>query len=103
MSRFFVDIVFSFIFLGIIEAVVKPIAIQFTKKSIIKLSPLVLHKLDLAFPSLLKTNDSNNLELFVRNTFSELSGEDWSDVDIDYFWKLYDPRVTFKKLSNIES
>ena len=103
MIRFLFDVLISFIILGLFEAVVKPFAIQVTKKSIIKLTPLVLDKFDEAFPNLINNKSLEDLDSFVRTTFSELSGEDWSNVNIDYFWDVYDPRVTLDKLKSSNS
>ena len=103
MIRFLVDVLLSFIVLGFFEAVVKPISIQLTKKSLIKFTPLVLDKLDQAFPDLIRSGSAENLDTFVRNTFSELSGEDWSNVDTEYFWRVYDLRVTLSKLKSSNS
>lgn len=103
MPRFLIDTIFSFILLGIIEAVVKPTAIQLTKKSLIKFTPLVLNKLDEAFPDLIRRSDAQSLDTFVRDTFSELSGEDWSNVDTTSFWRTYDLRVTLDKLNSLDN
>lgn len=100
MIRFLVDILISFIVLGFFEAVIKPISIQLTKKSLIKFTPLVLGKLDQAFPDLIRSGSAESLDTFVKNTFSELSGEDWSSIDTDYFWRIYDLRVTLDKLKS---
>jgi len=102
MIRFLVDILISFIILGLFETVIKPFSVQFTKKSLIKLTPLVLNRLDEAFPDLIRSNNAESLDTFVRDTFSELSGEDWSNVDTDSFWRTYDLRVTLYKLNSLD-
>jgi hypothetical protein len=103
MIRFLVDILISFIILGLFEAVIKPFSVQFTKRSLIKLTPLVLNRLDEAFPDLIRSNNAESLDTFVRDTFSELSGEDWSNIDTDSFWRTYDLRVTLDKLNSLDN
>ena len=103
MIRFLVDILISFIILGLFEAVIKPFSVRFTKRSLIKLTPLVLNRLDEAFPDLIRSNNAESLDTFVRNTFSELSGEDWSNIDTDSFWRTYDLRVTLDKLNSLDN
>jgi len=103
MIRFLIDVSISFIILGLFEAVVKPISIQLTKRSLIKFTPIVLNKLDQAFPDLIRSGNAESLDTFVRNTFSELSGEDWSNIDTDYFWRVYDLRVTLDKLKSLDN
>jgi hypothetical protein len=93
-------IVFSFIFLGFFESVIKPTATYFVKRKIVYWTPLVLSYVDDLLPSVFNFKDSVDLDKLVRDKFSELTGEDWSKVNIDYFWRIYDPRVTLSKLNS---
>ena len=61
---------------------------------------MVLAYVDKVFPDLVTGRSSKDLEQLVRVKFSELTGDDWSTADLNYFWKLYDPRVTLQKLDN---
>lgn len=98
MVRFLFDILISFVVLGLYEGLIKPISVYWTKKSLLKWTPLVLKKFDDAFPDLIHTGNTEDLDKFVRTAFSELSGEDWSNVSTDYFWRIYDLRVSLSKL-----
>lgn len=102
MFKFTLDIVLSILFLGIFETLIKPISINFTKRSIIKWTPLVLQEFDKVFPTLINSTNSVDLDKLVRDKFSELTGEDWSKINIDYFWQVYDLRVTLSKLTSLE-
>ena len=97
------DLIVSFILLGFIEAVVKPAATYWVRRKLIKWSPFVLSYVDNIFPTLILNDSSKDLDKLVRTKFSELTGEDWSAVNLDYFWSLYDPRITLKKSINIEN
>jgi hypothetical protein len=97
MFNFFLGFILSFFILGFVEAVIKPAATYWTKKSLVKFTPLVLDAVDKAFPSFFQSQSTIDLDYFVRNTFSQITGEDWTQVNLDYFWKLYDPRVTLTK------
>jgi hypothetical protein len=101
MFSFILDLFWSFLLLGLLEAVIKPIAKYWVQRKIILLSPAVLAYLDDVFPFLLKDTTPVNLEAIVRSKFSELTREDWSDVNIDYFWEVYDPRVTVAKFKSL--
>lgn len=97
------DFILFIIALGIVEAVLKPAAIHWTKKGLVKWTPVVLDELDRVFPSLLLAKSNQDLDFFVRAKFSELTGEDWSSVNIDYFWQTYDPRVALDKVISREA
>jgi hypothetical protein len=98
MFTWVLDLVISFILLGLVEVLIKPAAAYWVRRKLIRWTPLVLVYVDQVFPDLMAGNSSEDLEKLVRAKFSELTGTDWSDTDLDYFWKLYDPRVTLKKL-----
>lgn len=94
------NLVVSFGLLGLIEAVIKPAATYWVRRKIIRWTPVALAYVDKMFPDLVVGRSSEDLDQLVRVKFSELTGEDWSTADLNYFWKLYDPRVTLHKLAN---
>lgn len=102
MTHYLFDILLSVLFLGVFEAVIKPAVSYFTKKTLIKFTPLVLSYVDDVIPVLFRANSYTDLDKLVRNKFSELTGEDWSTINIDYFWRLYDLRVTLSKFNSSE-
>ena len=61
---------------------------------------MVLSYVDLVLPDFLLSSGPEDLDQLVRAKFSELTGSDWSNVNLDYFWQMYDPRVTLSKLDS---
>jgi hypothetical protein len=95
--RSIIDIAIAFLLLGFTEAVIKPIAKQWVMKKIVKYTPAVFEILDKQMPELLKAYNGKQLEQVVRTKLETLTGESWSDRDIDQVFKLYDPRITADK------
>lgn len=91
-SEFFLDLVYAFAVLGIVEAVIKPVAKRIVQYKILKYGPLVLKALDPVMPDMISRYSSEELELIVREKFEEITGEDWSDINLNLYWRLYDPR-----------
>jgi hypothetical protein len=94
VTRILLDLTVSFVVLGLIEAVVKPIAVKWTRRRIVATAPQVLEMLDILLPDALKVMSGDDLDRFVRTAFSSLTGDDWSKENLDYFWELYDPRIS---------
>ena len=96
--RLILEAIIFFITLGIVEAIIKPIATWWVKRRVLKLASVVLESLDKKMPELLKTHNGKQLEQIVRTKLEELTGESWSDGEIDEIFKLYDPRITADKI-----
>lgn len=94
------SLVTSFVLLGLVEAVIKPAAAYWVRQKITRWTPVVLAYVDKVFPDLVTGRSPEDLDQLVRTKFSELTGDDWSTTNLDYFWRLYDPRVTLHKLDN---
>ena len=94
------SLVVSFVLLGLVEALIKPAATYLVRQKLIRWTPVVLYYVDQVFPELITSCSFEDLDQIVRMKFSELTGEDWSDTNLDYFWEMYDPRVTLAKLNN---
>ena len=98
MIRLIADLAVSFALLGLIEAVVKPVATTWARRRIISWAPVVLEHVDFLLPEVLASKTGAELDQLVRDTFTKLTGDDWSAVDISYFWQLYDPRAAADRL-----
>jgi hypothetical protein len=92
------EIALALVIMGVIEGVVKPIASYQTRRQIVKWAPSVLSTLDPMMPSLIQEKSGKELDTLVRDKFTNLTGEDWHDIDVKYFWQLYDPRVSADKI-----
>lgn len=88
---------FFFVSLGLAEAVVKPLAKKFMQRKILKVAPPLLNAIDKALPKLLETNDPAELEDKVREIAERLTGEDWSDTNLDLVFQMFDLRVAVSK------
>lgn len=78
--------------LGVVEAVLKPIAKLWVQRRVLAWAPLLLERLDPLLPQWLAECDGAELELRVRELAEEITGEDWSRVDLAPLWQLFDPR-----------
>lgn len=86
-----------FSLLGLVEAVLKPIAILYTRWKILKVFPQVVDALDPIMPELIKEKSGLEIEAWVRDFLEEKTGEDWSQTNIEYFWRRYDVRAAADK------
>ncbi len=99
MSRL-TEILIFFVTLGFVEAVVKPVAIRYTRWSLVKAFPSVVDTLDPVMPDLIRSKTSAELEQIVRDVLSDKTGEDWQSKNIDSFWSMYDIRAAADKAKN---
>jgi hypothetical protein len=83
--------------LGVVEALIKPIAKQVVQRQVLRVTPLLLERLDAMLPLWLGDCDGRGLEERVRGLAEELTGEDWSGVDLTPLWERFDPRVTAER------
>ena len=79
--------------LGVVEALIKPIAKQVVQRQVLKAAPELLQRLDPLLPQWLAECDGEELELRVRELAEEITGEDWSGVSLAPLWQLFDPRI----------
>ena len=80
--------------LGVVEALIKPIAKHAVQRQVLRVMPLLLERLDAVLPLWLGECSGRELEERVRELAEELTGEDWSEVDLTPLWERFDPRVT---------
>lgn len=79
--------------LGVVEALIKPIAKQLVQRQVLRVAPELLQRLDPLLPQWLAECDGDELELRVRELAEEITGEDWSGVNLTPLWQLFDPRL----------
>lgn len=92
--RFLFDAAAAFMMLGLVEAVVKPIARRYMRRKIIAYAPNVLKVLDQKLPQLLADGATGaDVEAYVRRQLEALTGESWADADVGPIFELFDPRA----------
>jgi hypothetical protein len=91
--RWLIDLAIAFLVLGLIEALVKPIARRFVQRRILKVAPLVFAQLDPYLPALLQECNGAQLEQVVRTKLEVITGESWAGEDLSLFFRLFDPRA----------
>ena len=96
------EVLIFFLTLGFVEAVVKPLAIRYTRWSLVKAFPAVVDSLDPVMPDLIRSKTSAELEQIVRDVLSDKTGEDWQTRNIDSFWSMYDIRVAADKIKDLD-
>lgn len=96
--RIVIDLLVAFLVLGVVEAVIKPIAKRFVQRRLLQHAPTLLGFLDAQMPSLLQAYRGQELEQVVRTQLEKLTGESWAGENIDEVFRLYDPRITADRL-----
>jgi hypothetical protein len=94
------DAAIAFLALGIIEAVVKPLAQHFVQRRLRAALPALFSAVDPLMPRLLEHYEPGHLEAIVRSKLTEITGDDWSTKDVDLFFQLYDPRKNAERLTS---
>lgn len=96
--RLLIDLSIAFLTIGLVEAVVKPVAKRWVKRRIMAAAPAVLDMLDAQMPDLLRDLTGDQLETVVREKLEAFTGEPWGPQAIDQVFALYDPRITANRL-----
>jgi len=91
--RWLLDLTLAFLALGVIEALVKPLARRFVQRRILAVAPLLFRQLDPLLPALLQCCSGAELELVVRRKLEALTGESWATGDLGPLFALFDPRA----------
>lgn len=97
--RIAIDAIFAFLLMGLVEAVIKPIAKKFVQGRILRYAPEVFKRIDPLMPSILTEFNGKEMDDIVRAVFEKVTGESWANVDLTPFWTLYDPRRAADKLN----
>ncbi len=90
--RWLLDLAVAFLALGVIEALVKPLARRFVQRRILAVAPVLFRQLDPLLPALLERCSGAELELVVRQKLEALTGESWATDDLGPLFALFDPR-----------
>jgi hypothetical protein len=98
--RWILDAAIAFLALGLIEAVVKPLAQRFVQRRLRAALPALFAAVDPLMPRLLEHYEPGHLEAIVRSKLTEITGDDWSTKDVDLFFQLYDPRRNAERLTS---
>jgi hypothetical protein len=91
--RLLFDLLIAFLLLGLMEALLKPLARAFMQRRILQVAPLVFSQLDPFMPALLQQCTGAQLEQLVRTKLETLTGESWASDDLSLLFRLYDPRL----------
>lgn len=90
--RFTVDLIISFLLLGLIEALIKPMARTFVRRRLVSVAPAVLERLDSSLPVVLGRASGEEIENYTRRVLYELTKEDWSNTNIEPLFQQFDIR-----------
>ena len=91
--RGLLDLAVAFLALGVIEALVKPLARRFVQRRILAAAPLLFRQLDPLLPALPQRCSGAELEQVVRQKLEALTGESWATDDLGPLFALFDPRA----------
>lgn len=94
---FLIDAAIVFIGIGFSKAIVEPVARNLFRRKIIKYAPVALQFLDSQVPGILGNATGEDIEKMVREKLEALTGESWSQKEIDSVFQLYDVRVGANK------
>lgn len=88
------SLILDFIALGLTAAIITPIAKRVIKRKLIRWGPAALEILDREIPSMFGRHSGQEIADILRTKLETLTGESWSDSDLDQVFELYDPRIT---------
>jgi hypothetical protein len=86
------NLLFSFVLLGLTEALIKPLAKHFIQRELRRALPMLFAAIDPHMPDWLRNCTPPELEERVRRQLTAITGSDWSSKNIDLVFELYDPR-----------
>ena len=92
-----IRILLDFVAIGLTAAIVTPIAKRVVKRRLIRWAPTALELLDRELPHLFGRYSGVEITAMLRTRLETLTGESWSDADLDDVFTLYDPRITADK------
>ena len=91
--RWLLDLAVAFLALGLVEALLKPLARRFVQRRILAVAPVLFRQLDPLLPALLQRCSGAELEQVVRRKLEALTGESWAKGDLAPLFALFDPRA----------
>ena len=87
-----INLLWTFVLLGLVEAVIKPLAKRWVQRRILKAAPVILREVDRRLPELLTLPTGEALEARVRTIAEEVTGESWATDDLGPLFELFDLR-----------
>ena len=87
-----INLLWTFVLLGLVEAVVKPVAKRWVQRRILKAAPVILREVDRRLPELLTLPTGAALESRVRTIAEEVTGESWATDDLGPLFTMFDLR-----------
>ena len=91
-----INLLWTFVLLGLVEAVIKPLAKRWVQRRILKAAPAILRAIDAHLPELLALPTGEALEARVRTIAEEVTGESWATDDLGPLFELFDLRKAIK-------
>ena len=92
-----INLLWTFVLLGLVEAVIKPLAKRWVQRRILKAAPVILREVDRRLPELLTLPTGEALEARVRTIAEEVTGESWATDDLGPLFELFDLRRTVSR------
>lgn len=92
-----IKLLIDFIAIGLTAAIITPIAKRVVKRRLIRWAPTAMDILDREMPQLFGNRSGQELTDMLRTKLETLTGESWSDSDLNQVFELYDPRITADK------
>lgn len=87
-----ISLLWGFILLGLVEAVIKPVAKRWVRRRILRAAPAILRAIDAQLPELLTLPTGAALEARVRSIAEEVTGESWAEADLEPLFTMFDLR-----------
>lgn len=87
-----IDLLIGFLAMGLIEALIKPVAKRWTQRRLMRWAPTLLNFLDHQMPTLLQAYRGAELEQVLRTQLENLTGESWATDDLGPLFELFDLR-----------
>ena len=87
-----INLLWAFVLLGLVEAVVKPVAKRWVQRRILRAAPVILREVDRRLPELLTLPTGAALESRVRSIAEEVTGESWATDDLGPLFEMFDLR-----------
>lgn len=87
-----INLLWAFVLLGLVEAVVKPLAKRWVQRRILRAAPAILREVDRRLPELLTLPTGAALEARVRTIAEEVTGESWAEDDLGPLFEMFDLR-----------
>ena len=85
------ELLVAFLMLGLVEAVIKPIAMRVVQWKIVKLGSVAMRYIDLNVDKFVHM-EKKDIEHYVRQYMEGVTGMEWTDKDLDQVFRMHDCR-----------